>query len=664
MAQYPSCALALGALDAIVRVSKRRHVSTHRSMAMATIDSIPESEIYRHIVEQSKDYAVFVLDPAGRVVTWNEGARRLKGYDREEAVGQHFSMFYAPEDRQRGWPAHELTVATAEGRFEDEGWRLRKDGSRFWANVVITTLRDERGGHLGFSKFTRDLTRRRMHEEALRQSEERFRLLVEGVTDYAIYMLDVDGLVTSWNAGAQRITGYTRDEILGTHFSRFYAEDERGTLPWEELANARRTGRAETEGWRVRRNGERFWARVVVTALYDAERRLHGFAKVTQDLTDRRHIQSLEQAAKKVAEFIAVLAHELRNPLAPIRSAVDVMARLPVDHPSQAAMRSVVERQTSQLVRIVDDILDMARITRGEFTIEHAPVDLSAVAHAAIETVRPLIDEKSHTLTGDFPAVPIVVEGDADRLTQLLANLLGNAARYTPPGGRIGIAVREAGHYASLSVRDSGPGIAADARERVFDMFVRGDDARAAFGGGLGVGLALARKIAELHGGSLDLAGEPDGAGAEFRVRLPLKRTISPTAASPALPPAASRSVLIVDDNHDAAITLEALLNGMGHRALVATTGAAAIEKLATSQPDYVFLDLGMPDMDGYEVARRIRAARLARQPRIVAVTGWGQEDDRERTQAAGFDAHLVKPASVYDIAKVLSEGPHPAIAP
>ncbi len=236
--------------------------------------------------------------------------------------------------------------------------------------MVITALRDDDGKLLGFSKITRDLTDRRRHEEALRQSEERIRLLIEGVVDYAIYMLDPDGIITSWNVGAERIKGYGRDEILGKHFSRFYTdEDVNAGKPWEELATARRVGRAEDEGWRVQKDGKRFWARVVVSRLYDSDGQLRGFAKVTQDLTDRRHIQDLEKAARNVNEFIALLAHELRNPLAPIRSAVEVMGKLPAADPAQKALRDTIERQSAQLARIVDDMIDIARITRGTFGI-------------------------------------------------------------------------------------------------------------------------------------------------------------------------------------------------------------------------------------------------------------------------------------------------------
>src|SRR5688572_29485889 len=357
-----------------------------RRGAMASDRGLVDPLLYQLLVEQAKDYALFILGKDGRVMSWNLGAQRLKGYAPEEIIGRHFSTFYTREALDSEWPQYELKVAASEGRFEDEGWRVRKDGSRFWANVVITALRDENGQLLGFSKITRDLSERKLHEEALRQSEERFRLLIEGVVDYAIFMLDPEGLVTSWNAGAERIKGYKREEILGKHVSRFYLREEvEAGRPWEELAAARREGSVVTEGWRVRGSGERFWARAVMSALHDDQGHLRGFAKVTQDLTDRRHIQDLEKAAQNVSEFIATLAHELRNPLAPIRAAVQVMAQLPAGAAEHESMRQAIERQSAQLTRIVNDMVDISRITRGAISLERAPLDVRDPVRRAVE---------------------------------------------------------------------------------------------------------------------------------------------------------------------------------------------------------------------------------------------------------------------------------------
>src|SRR5581483_2962428 len=451
--------------------------------------------------------------------------------------------FYTREALESGWPAHELEVAAVEGHFEDEGWRVRKDGSRFWANVVITALHGDDGKLLGFSKITRDLTDRRMHEEALRQSEQRFRLLIDAVQDYAIFMLDPEGLVVSWNSGAERMKGYRRDDIVGKHFSVFFTEEDLAAgKPAQELAAARRTGRAEMEGWRVKKNGSRFWARVVLTAVQDDEGQLRGFAKVTQDLTERRHAQDLEKAAKNVNEFIAMLAHELRNPLAPIKMAVEVMAKASNDAQTCEAMRRTIDRQSAQLARIVDDMIDIARITRGGLVIEHAPVDLADVVRRGVETAAPAIATARHALEVEVSEA-LLVHGD-----------------------RIWVRAQRDDGHALLSVRDTGRGIEPQVIERIFDMFVQGRSPLERVGGGLGIGLALARRIAELHGGTLQAKSEGENKGAEFLLRLPL----SPTPARREAPAAEDkialpRRILVVDDNIDAATTLDVLLRSLGH---------------------------------------------------------------------------------------------------
>ena len=628
---------------------------------MADNESLVDPALYQLLVQQMKDYAVFMLDTDGRILTWNLGAERIKGYAPEEIIGRHFSVFYTREALDSRWPEHELKVASAEGRFEDEGWRLRKDGSRFWASVVITALRDESGRLLGFSKITRDVTERKLHEEALRQTEERFRLLVESVVDYAIYMLDPQGVVTSWNAGAQRIKGYSREEIVGKHFSRFFVQaDVDAGKPWDELARARRTGRAEDEAWRVRKDGGRFWARVVVSAVYDAQGHLRGFAKVTQDLTERRHAQDLEKAAKNVNEFVAMLAHELRNPLAPIRNAVHIMARLAPGDPGHEAMRQTIDRQSAHLAHIVDDMLDIARITRGGLRIEHVPLELADIVRRAVEMAAPGIQGSRHTLEVDLPSAPLAVDGDAHRLTQLLGNLLNNSARYTPAGGRISVSAAREGSWALVSVRDTGRGIEPQIIERIFDMFVQGRAPLERVGGGLGIGLALARSIAELHGGTLEARSAGPDQGSEFVLRLPLLAGTKPAAAREdaehASAPLVPRRILVVDDNIDAANTLDVLLRSLGHETCVAHDGLSALKLAAEFRPDVVLLDIGMPGLDGYEVARRLNALKKERRFRIVAVTGWGQESDRERSREAGFDLHLVKPLDAGVLQRALEE--------
>ena len=624
------------------------------------------------MAESVQDYAIFMLDPGGHIISWNPGAARAKQYAAHEIIGKHFSIFYTQADIERKWPQLELQRATMDGRLEDEGWRVRKDGSRFWAHVVITALRDESGKLLAFSKITRDVSERKRHEEELRRSEERFRLLVEGVQDYAIYMLTPDGTVTSWNGGARRIKGYEAHEIVGKHFSRFYrSEDIDAGKPWGELAMAREHGRAEDEGWRVRKDGTRFWARVVVTALRDADGQLHGYAKVTQDLTQQRQSAALEVAARQVHDFIAVLAHELRNPLAPIRNAAHLLAVATPGAQEFEVARLAIDRQSAQLMRIVDDLLDIGRITRGALSIHPERVDLRDIVARAIEAARPGIDSAGHQLSIQLPPEPVFLQADELRVTQALTNVLNNAARYTDAGGKIALSLRrerqdqnyneEANQlaWASLSVRDTGRGIDPEFIASIFGMFVQGRQAARRSQGGLGVGLALARAIIELHHGTIEARSEGAGKGSEFIIKLPVEA--ARPAAAPEQPkrPAngrasVARRVLVVDDNVDAAAMLAALIRQLGHEVEIVHDGSAALRAVEGYRPEVILLDIGMPGMNGFEVAQRLREVGRVPRLRIVAVTGWGKPEDRQRSREAGFDMHLIKPVELSEIQQAL----------
>ena len=480
---------------------------------------------FRLLVSSVQDYAIFLLDPQGCIASWNAGARLIKGYEPEEIVGQHFSVFYPIERVREGWPEQELKLALAHGRIEDEGWRVRKDGSMFWASVIITALYDDDGKHRGFAKVTRDLSDRRMHEELLRQSEERFRLMVESVRDYAIFMLDPTGNVVSWNLGAEVNKGYLAEEIIGEHFSRFYPPEvvERG-WPEHELRMALRDGRFEDEGWRVRKDGTRFWANVVITALFGPDGTHRGFAKVTRDMTQQRRIDALEDEGRQLTRFLAVLGHELRNPMAAIGNAVSVMELEPELPSRLARMRDVLGRQVGHLRRLVDDLLDVGRIVSGKVHLERNPLLLQDVLNDAVEGVKPVMDARHHDFVRDLAPRPLWVQGDRVRLVQVVSNLLHNAAKFTPDGGRIELALRDAGEAAEISVRDNGPGIAQEHLKQVFELFaqVDGDDTARPHGG-MGIGLSLVHQMVTAHDGEVSAfsTGEP-GQGAEFVVRLPL----------------------------------------------------------------------------------------------------------------------------------------------
>jgi PAS domain S-box-containing protein len=611
-------------------------------------------------VEGVRDYAIFMLDTSGCVTSWNAGAAQIMGYDTASVIGEHISLFYPRDGRQHELAATEIRTATEEGRFEDEGWRVRKDGSRFWANVVLTAIRDVNGKLVGFSKITRDLTERRAHETSLRESEARFRVLVDSVVDYAIITIEEEGFINSWNLGAERITGFGAAEIIGKHFSRLYSPDDvASNKPWRQLIRASEGTRVNEEAWRLRKDGSQYWANSVLGRLPHIEGTSPRYYLVIQDLTQRRHAESLADTAQRMHEFIAMLAHELRNPLAPIRNAVALMQRRNIQDPIVESMRQTIERQSVQLTRIIDELLDVNRVARGQLTIDKHALDLRDIVQRAVETSRPLIDAREHTLTLDIDSNPIIVTADPLRLQQVVANLLNNAAKYTQKKGEIHLSVHPADGKALLKVRDNGKGIEREALDRVFDLFIQLDPTPTNSLGGLGVGLALVRRIVELHGGRVQAYSEGAQRGSEFQVHLPLgseapagdteeprKAVESPTALR----------VLVVDDNVDAADSLGLMLKEMKLDVRLVYDGPTALRACESFQPHLVMLDIGMPKMSGHEVARAIRMLKSCGNPTIVAVSGWGQESDKARARESGFDRHFTKPIGDSELQSLLAE--------
>jgi PAS domain S-box-containing protein len=652
-------------------------------------------ERFRLLVDSIRDYAIFMLDPDGVVLTWNAGAERFKGYRPDEIIGQHFSRFYPPEALARGLPEHELRVATDTGVFEDEGWRVRKDGSQFWANVLITAVRNTRGTLLGFANVTRDLTQRREHEEELRRSEERFRLLVEGVTEYAIFMLDANGRVVTWNSGAERIKGYTAQDIIGQHFSIFYPPDVKESgWPEYELRIAAEKGRFVDTGWRLRKDGTAFWANVAITALRGDDGRLLGYAKLTRDLTETKRVEAIElanqqreemldaernariaaqRATRLKDEFLATLSHELRTPLSAILGWTQLLRRDESAKGPEAHKRAieVIERNARVQVQLIDDLLDLSRIMTGKLRLDLQQGSFATIVKAALDSAMPSADAKGIRLKGILDASRDIISADSTRLQQVVWNLLTNAIKFTPKGGQIQVLLQRVNSHVELSVSDTGIGIAASYLPHVFDRFSQWDGSTTRTVGGLGLGLSICKQLVEMHGGIIRAASQGEGMGATFTVELPLSiiqlhdegsPRIHPTAETQSgdfvsLPRLEGVHIFIVDDEPDARDLLRTVLNDQGAKVTIFSAAEEALTALKMSTPTVLVCDVGMPKMDGYQLIRALRA-RESRSDRIpaLALTAFARAEDRKRSLVAGYQAHLAKPFDVGELILVIAD--------
>jgi PAS domain S-box-containing protein len=656
------------------------------------VENLRQSEErFRLLVESVRDYAIFMLDPEGHVLTWNAGAERFKGYRAAEIVGSHFSRFYPPDALARGLPGHELEVARRVGSFEDEGWRVRKDGSLFWANVVITAMRDATGALIGYSKVTRDLTQRRGHEEALRQSEERFRLLVEGVDEYAIFMLDVNGRIASWNVGAQRIKGYTTDEIVGQHFSIFYPQDARDSgWPEHELQQASEKGSFTDIGWRVRKDGTTLWASVTITALRDATGRLVGYAKLTRDLTESRRLEAIERAgeqreqlldaersARMAAQratrvkddFLATLSHELRTPLSVILGWTQILLKGHASGPGdQQRAIEVIDRNARAQVQLIDDLLDLSRIMTGKIRLDVQQISMPEVVQKAIDSALPIAQNKEIRLHALLDPSRTMVGADAGRLQQVVWNLLANAIKFTPKGGQVQVLLQRVNSHIELSVADTGIGIPADFLPLVFDRFSQRDSSRTRAHGGLGLGLAICKQLVELHGGSIRVSSPGAGKGSTFFVELPVSPIQGEDGRDPAsvgvdagestaLPRLEGVHAFAIDDEPDGRELLRRVLEDQGAVVTSFASAGDALIALRTSRPSVIVSDVGMPDMDGYQMIRSLRAteSRDSRVP-ALALTAFARAEDRKRSLVAGFQAHLAKPFDVAELVLLVAD--------
>ncbi|MFC7551154.1 PAS domain S-box protein [Pseudoroseomonas wenyumeiae] len=600
---------------------------------------------YELLIRSVVDYAIFMLDRSGHVMSWNSGAEHIKGYTADEIIGEHFSRFYVEEDRAAGLPAKALKTATETGRFSAEAWRMRRDGTRFWAMVVIDAIYQD-GQLIGFAKITRDMTEQRKAQLVAMESERRFRLLVEGVTDYAIYMLDTNGRVSNWNAGAERIKGYTLADIVGQHFSRFYTpEDIESGLPWRALETARSQGRYEAEGWRCRKDGTRFWASVVIDAIYD-EGTLVGFAKITRDLTERREAQQqLEQSrellfqAQKmeaVGQLTGGLAHDFNNLLTGISGSLELLkARV-----SQGRLDDLdryinsAQGAANRAAALTHRLLAFAR----RQTLDPKPTRPNKLAADMVDMVQRTVGPSIQLETVLAPGLWLTL-CDPNQLENAILNLCINARDAMPDGGRLtietsnirleGAAARqhdlEPGEYVAVAVADTGTGMPPDVAERAFDPFFTTKPT----GQGTGLGLSMIYGFAKQSGGQVRIRSEV-GRGTAVTIFLPRHLGEADEATPPprrvSLPRAeAEQTVLVVDDELTVRMLVAEVLEELGYVAIEAADGASGLKVLQSDVPvDLLITDIGLPGhVNGRQMADVARQTRPAL--KVLFITGYAE---------------------------------------
>jgi len=618
-----------------------------------------KADPFKLLVQSIVDYAIYMLDPNGFVTSWNSGAERIKGFQTEEIVGQHFSKFYTEEDREAGMPQKVLDTARNEGKFEGEGWRVRKDGSRFWASVVVDRINGEDGELVGFAKITRDMTDKREAQQALLDAERRFRILVQGVTDYAIFMLDPEGKVANWNAGAERIKGYHPDEIVGEHFSRFYTpEDFKAGVPKKALETARKTGRFESEGWRVRKDGTRFWASVVLDAIRGEDGKLIGFAKITRDMTEKREAQlRLEESREQLfrsqkmealGQLTGGLAHDFNNLLTAILGACELGLRNINDPEKVKRMLEGVRGSAQRGAGLTKQLLAFARAQ----PLEIKQVDLKQFLSDVTTLVRPSLRSDIEVVT-EISDQLWPIDADAGALELALLNLAFNARDAMPHGGSLKISAHNEvlegqpeglrGEHVVLTVSDTGSGMPPEVMDRVFEPFFT----TKSFGEGTGLGLSQVFGFARQLHGAIVVESEV-GEGSSFRLYLPASHgsdTKKPTGGERSL----GRVLVVEDDNFVAELAAD-MLSELGFESTVAHSAKEALERLAGGdKPRLVFSDVVMPGgITGIELARKVRQ-RFPELP-ILLTTGYSEQVSASH----GFPV-LQKPYQLDALADALS---------
>jgi PAS domain S-box-containing protein len=684
-----------GAVDGVVLAL--RDVTDMRSAQSMRRERDERLQLF---LDNANEYGLVITDPDGRIVEWLGGAEHITGWSAADAVGRSAELLFNAADRSAGRPQQEMAEARDSGRAEDRRWHLRRDGSPFFADGVMVAMRDPGGELRGFGKLFRDATERRHAEQRFARvaaasqainASLSIECIAQAVADQAreiigsrwamVSLTDADGdaglhpaaLSLAGDAEPPEPTELPAQiQTLGQQVCRSGRPQRLGAAVLDALGEAAGWTSGPRQGWLAvplnGHGGRNLGLLQLIDPLLgefsdEDESVLTQLAAVAGiGLENARLYESVRTADQRKDEFLATLAHELRNPMAPMRFALEVMrSEASTSSGDREQARAIIERQLGQLVRLVDDLLDVARISTGKLQLRRQRVELAQIIRSAVETSQPTIAAGGHHLELTLPAAPLFIDADPTRLAQVLLNLLNNAAKYSDSGGRIELSAAAEGEQAVIRVRDNGIGIPRPMLRNIFELFSQVERGEQHSQGGLGIGLTLVKRLVEMHGGQVEAHSEGPGQGSEFVLRLPLRNSAGSGEASPSPAPAGQagrlRKVLVVDDNRDAATSLAFLLNAIGHEARTAHDGSQALVEAEHFLPDVVVLDIGMPGLNGYEVARRLRAMPALRGLSLIALTGWGQEQDRRRSREAGFDHHLVKPADLGELKRLVAGG-------
>jgi len=626
-------------------------------------------ELFRVTLRSVGD-AVITTDTQGNVTYLNEVAERLTGWERNEALGQPLGRVFNIVNEVTLRPVESpVDRALREGvivGLANHTVLIKKDGSKCPIDDSAAPIRDEQGYVSGCVLIFRDVTAQRLVEQEKANQLITARLLAAIVesSDDAIIGKSLDGIIQSWNAAAERLFGYTSEEAVGLHIS-IVIPPERMAEEDQIIASLKAGNRIEHfETERVRRNGERIIVSLTISPIKDDAGNVVGASKIVRDVTDRIRLMNdlqrlaadLSAADQRKNEFLATLAHELRNPLAPMSNMLEVVKRSGNDSEIVNRAHETLERQLNQLVRLVDDLLDVNRITHDRLELRPSEVELSSVIQQAVEVARPLVDAAGQNLILELPDEPVYLHADRVRLAQVFGNLLNNSCKYTSSNGTIRLSARRIDDSVMVTIQDNGAGIPPDKLGSIFDMFMQVDRSSEQSQGGLGIGLTLVKRLVEMHRGSIEARSDGEGRGSEFIVRLPVvsESIVSTPVGDNGSKPATERRVLIVDDNYDSADSLAMLLQITGNETFLAHDGVEALAAVEKYRPEVMLLDIGLPKLDGHEVCRRVREKPYGRDIVIIALTGWGQEDDRRKSEEAGFNGHLVKPVDYDRLLEIL----------